>query len=281
VPEVIAIEDDPSVLGRPFFLMDRVTGNVPGGRPSIHRDPWLMSLTAAQRRMAMTNGLDALAEVHATPWHALPGMTEKSRTRAEELAELQRWYDWARRDQHFQLIEAAIAALGGARPDISEDVLLWGDPRPGNIIFAGDLSVAAVIDWEIAGLGPREADVGWWLMMDEFASRGVDGAVLDGMPTAAESVAYYCAASGSALGALEYFALLASVRLAITLLPAADSLITRGIIPAASRFAHDNVPTQMIARHLGKSEPELSDDYRRLSRMGRATGSGVSSGTGG
>jgi len=48
VPEVLALEDDPEVLGRPFFLMSFVAGHVPGGRPSIHRDPWLVSLGAAR-----------------------------------------------------------------------------------------------------------------------------------------------------------------------------------------------------------------------------------------
>jgi hypothetical protein len=87
------------------------------------------------------------------------------------------------------------------------------------------------------------------------------------MPTRDGTIAAYVETTGATLRDLEYYMLLASLRLAITLIPAADSLIAREIITAESRFAHDSVPTQMIARHLGISEPELSPDYRRLSRM--------------
>jgi aminoglycoside phosphotransferase (APT) family kinase protein len=147
--------------------------------------------------------------------------------------------------------------------------LLWGDARPGNIIFADDLSVAAVLDWEMATVGPREADVGWWLMMDDYARRGAEGDVLDGFLSSAELVDCYGLTGGRRLDDLAFWTLLASIRLAITLLPAAASLMAREIIPRSSRFAHDNVPTQMIASQLGIEPPELSDDYRRLSRMNR------------
>jgi aminoglycoside phosphotransferase (APT) family kinase protein len=270
VPEVIAIEPDPHILGRPFFLMERIAGHVPGGRPSIHRDPWLVSLDAAQRREVWSNGLGALAAVHETDWRTLRDAWAP-RGFVHELDELQQWYRWASGGAHFELLEAGLRAVEHSPPPATKPVLLWGDARPGNIIFADDLSVASVIDWEIATVGPREADIGWWLMMDDFAERGAYGHTLDGMPTREDAVEQYCAVSAATVGDLRYFTLLASVRLAITLLPVASSLTRRGIIATGSRFAHDNVPTQMIARHLDRVEPELSPDYRRLSRMGDPT----------
>ena len=36
------------------------------------------------------------------------------------------------------------------------------------MVFADDLSVAAMLDWEGATLGPPEIDVAWWVMFDEF-----------------------------------------------------------------------------------------------------------------
>ena len=44
--------------------------------------------------------------------------------------------------------------------DPGPDVLSWGDARIGNIIYAG-FEPAAVLDWEMAALGPRELDVSW------------------------------------------------------------------------------------------------------------------------
>jgi aminoglycoside phosphotransferase (APT) family kinase protein len=270
VPDVLVVEPDPEALDRPFFLMSRVAGHVPGGRPSIHRDAWLNSLSPGERRQVLVNGVEALAQVHATNWRRIRRFSGVAPGLAKELEQLQLWYEWASKGSKYALIEAGISHLHAHKPRaIDEAVLLWGDARPGNIIFADDLSVAAVLDWEMATVGPREADVGWWLMMDDYARRGAEGDVLDGFLSSAELVDCYGLTSGRRLDDLAFWTLLASIRLAITLLPAAASLMAREIIPRSSRFAHDNVPTQMIASQLGIEPPELSDDYRRLSRMNR------------
>jgi aminoglycoside phosphotransferase (APT) family kinase protein len=39
-------------------------------------------------------------------------------------------------------------------------VLSWGDSRIGNVMFDG-FDPVAVLDWEMAGVGPRELDVAW------------------------------------------------------------------------------------------------------------------------
>jgi aminoglycoside phosphotransferase (APT) family kinase protein len=268
VPEVLVVEEDDRALGRPFFIMSFVAGHVPGGRPSIHRDPWLAAATPPQRRLAVANAMKLLAMVHAVDWRAMSAFPAGPGGLAEAIHHVQEWYGWAARDRSFPLIEAAIDRLGSSRLELSgSDVLLWGDPRPGNIVYADDYSVAAALDWEMASVGPPEADLGWWLMMDEFARIGAEGDVLDGFPSKARTVQIYEQASGHPLQDLAYFELLASVRLAITLIPAADSLASRGLIAASSRFAHDNVPAQMIARLLGVDPPEICGDYRRLSRM--------------
>src|SRR5205807_1245522 len=51
--------------------------------------------------------------------------------------------------------------------DPGPDVLNWGDARPGNVIYQGFTPVA-VLDWEMAALGPREIDVGWFIFLHRF-----------------------------------------------------------------------------------------------------------------
>jgi aminoglycoside phosphotransferase (APT) family kinase protein len=268
VPGVLVVEDDSRALGRPFFVMDRVDGHVPGGRPSVHRDAWLSSLSPEARRRAWLNGIRAMAAAHRAPLPALRATAGCAGAGWPiELERVRRNYEWAARHRSHPLIERALDVVATLTNDGASDVLVWGDARPGNIIFNDDATVAAAIDWEMAGVGPREMDLGWWLMMDDFARRGAEGDVLDGIPDRVAVVASYEEASGVTVGDLEPFILLAAVRLAITLIPAADSLIARAIIPVDSRFAHDNVPVQIIAACLGVDEPALSPDYRRLSRM--------------
>jgi aminoglycoside phosphotransferase (APT) family kinase protein len=269
VPIVFVLEVDAAVLGRPFFLMSKIDGHVPGGRPSIHRDRWLMSLQPSERRRVITAGVIALAEVHETDWRQFgrfEGATYNSHT---EFEQLRQWFDWAARGRSYPTIEAGIARLEVDVLHGSEDVLLWGDPRPGNIIYGEDLKVAALIDWEMASIGPADSDLGWWIMMDDFARRGAQGMLLEGMPTGEETIREYSRASGRTPSDLEHFKLLAAIRLAITLIPIGDSLVARDIIASDSEFARENVPNQMIAQQLGATQPQLCTDYRKLSRMGR------------
>jgi aminoglycoside phosphotransferase (APT) family kinase protein len=43
----------------------------------------------------------------------------------------------------------------------------WGDARIGNTIYQG-FEPAAVLDWKMAALGPRELDVGWFVFLHRF-----------------------------------------------------------------------------------------------------------------
>ena len=68
VPEVRWIEPDPSVLGAPFFVMERVAGRVPLGKPSIHTVGWLPELTDRERERLWASALEVLVALHAVEW---------------------------------------------------------------------------------------------------------------------------------------------------------------------------------------------------------------------
>jgi len=270
VPPIRAVVSDPDILGVPFFIMDRIEGHVPSGRPSIHVDPWLQALTDAQRRTLVVNALDGLCEVHAVQPSVVSDVLEVSpgsTTIESAVGHLRRWYDWARRGRAFPLLDHALDVLEGEAPEGSAPVLLWGDPRLGNMIFDDQLRVAAVLDWEIASVGPAELDLGWWLMMDEFARRGAGERVLPGFLSRQETIDHYRSVSGRQPVDLPFSELLAAVKLAVTLIPAMDSLIARSILRPDTRFADENVPTQIVADLLGEPEPQVCADYRRLSGM--------------
>ena len=46
-------------------------------------------------------------------------------------------------------------------------MLNWGDARIGNMLYR-DFEPAAVLDWEMATVGPREVDVAWMIFLDTF-----------------------------------------------------------------------------------------------------------------
>lgn len=58
-----------------------------------------------------------------------------------------------------------------------------------------DLQPVAVLDWEMAALGPPEVDLGWWLFLNRFHSQGMGNPTLPGFPDDATTVALWEAAS--------------------------------------------------------------------------------------
>jgi aminoglycoside phosphotransferase (APT) family kinase protein len=142
--------------------------------------------------------------------------------------------------------------------------LLWGDPQPTNLLFLADGSVSGVIDWEMAVLGPPEADLAWWLFFDDLFSRGMGVPRLAGLPDRAACIAWYEAALGRPVENLAYYDVLAAFRMAIVGMRSADRQIQRGRIPATTT-ARENAPiVRLLAGLLGEPLPEVGADFANL-----------------
>lgn len=257
----IAVEPSGDVLGAPFMVMGAVEGVAPLGRPSMHVAGLLTELDAVQRSRLAAAGIEALANVHAVDWHSTHSFMTGSLD--HHLGHLERWYDWTVKGREFPVTDAALAYLKSDRAALqdSEDVLLWGDARPGNILFAPDQSVAALLDWEAALIGPRGIDLGYWLMMDRFHADAIGIDRLPGWPSEAETVALYAASSGTDVPDLDYFIVMGAFFMATTIIRAADMGIASGKFAADTRFGNDNTAMQIIADQLGLPMPPLSPDF--------------------
>ena len=268
VPTVVAAEADPAVLGVPFFVMSQVPGRVPQGKPSMHAAGWVAELAPADRRRLWEQAMSTVVAVHAVPWrrtHSFldpPGGPSRLGRRVDWLAD---WYRWAARGRRYPITDAAVAYLREAQPDVGGDgegdVLVWGDARVGNMIFASDHSVAAAVDWEVATIGRPEIDLAHWLFFDEFATTAVGVDRLPAWPDRAATVARYEELSGRRLLNLGYFDVMQQLFMAVTLIRQSDRRVARGLSGPDSRMGHDNTVTQMLARRLGMPEPELSPDW--------------------
>jgi aminoglycoside phosphotransferase (APT) family kinase protein len=168
VPRPWWFEADPEPVGSPFFVMSRVEGEVPPDVPPYSfGDSWLYHAPAEAQRRLQDSTVAVLAELHAIPdpekhfAHLIedrPGGTALRR----HLAKRRDWYEWAARDSgRSELLEKVFAWLDDRFPrHESETVFNWGDSRIGNVIYR-DFRPAAVLDWEMAGLGPGECDLAW------------------------------------------------------------------------------------------------------------------------
>ncbi len=267
VPRVRWAETDPAVLGAPFFVMEAVAGRVPLAKPSIHAVGWLPTLTVSERARLWDSALDALVAVHDVDWTATHAFLldgdRATATSSAHVARIAEWYRWAAAGREYPVTDAALDHLLRHRDPVDGDdpVLVWGDARVGNMIFGADHTVAAVIDWEVASIGPPGIDVAHWLFFDRFATEAVGVDPLPGWPDRATTVARYEQRSGRTLPDLDRFEMLEELFIATTLIRQADARVERGLAPPDTRMGHDNTVTQMLAHRLGLAVPELSPDY--------------------
>lgn len=263
----VAVERDAAVLGAPFMVMGEVTGRAPLGRPSMHVAGMLPDLSAERRKRLAGNAISALASIHAIDWRAahafLVDRVGEERGIDRYLVHLSSWYEWTVQGRTHPLTDAALAYLKAERANLvdSPDVLLWGDARPGNILFASDQSVAAVLDWEAALIGPRGLDLGYWLMMDRFHAEAIGVERLPGWPDEAETITRYNASAGAVVPDLDYFIIMGAFFMATTMIRAADMGIASGKFAPNTRFGSDNTATQIIGEMLGLPVPPLSADF--------------------
>lgn len=265
VAPMMAVEASGDVLGVPFLIMRHVEGRSPLGRPSMHVEGLLTELDPPQRRAIAFNGLDAVARIHAIDWRrSHPFLADDEGPGIDRhLHKLETWYRWAAAGRPFPITDQALDYLLRHRPSLRDDkdVLLWGDARPGNILFKPDQSIAAVLDWEGAFIGPRSLDVGYWIMMDSFHAEmiGIDRAA--GWPSEQEVASQYSGIAQAEVHDLDYFVTLGAFFIATTLIRATDIGVEARRLPANTQMAHANTATQIVAERLGLEVPPLSEEF--------------------
>ncbi|TMM18270.1 MAG: phosphotransferase family protein [Actinobacteria bacterium] len=227
VPRVWWLELDATALGTPFFVMGRVEGQVPPDvMPYNFGDSWLFDASPADRSrlqqsivevLAQLHGMDRPEETFAFLRYERSGSTALRRHVADRAA----WYEFAAAGLHSALIERGLAWLDDHLPtDEGPTVLSWGDSRVGNVLFR-DFAPVAVLDWEMAGLGPRELDLAWLVYSHRAFEDLAAEFALPGMPDFLrrdDVVAQYESITGHTPRHLDFYLTYAAVQWAIVFL---------------------------------------------------------------
>jgi len=219
VPELFHLHDGDVETGGDLFLMAAVPGRVPrNGTPSYHAEGWVADLQPAERERLAGNAIQQLVRIHALDWEKHLTFLHRPDRGPDGLSQFltyqEEWYRWAAKGRAFREVEEGLAWLRAHQPGTTRTCVTWGDARVGNMIFADDLSVAAVLDWEMAALGCPEMDVAWWWMFEELFTAGTTP--LKGIPDRQRLIEEYQETSGYELHDLHYYDVLAWVRMIIT-----------------------------------------------------------------
>ncbi|HNI71082.1 MAG TPA: phosphotransferase family protein [Marmoricola sp.] len=235
VPPLVGCEPTGSVLGVPFLVMEQVTGQVPTDNPPYVFGGWLLEASAEQQRLLQQTTIEVIAGVHsvADPGAALPKLAARAGLR-NHVDDQRAFYEWTCEqaggtrlplvDRAFEWIEAHWPA------QVSPDVLCWGDARIGNILFC-DFAPAAVLDWEMALIGPPELDLGWAIFMHRFFQDIAEVFEMPGIPgflQAEDVAASYAGATDRPVQDLNWYLTWAAIRHAIVMRQAKRRMIHFG-----------------------------------------------------
>ena len=215
VPEVLAVGDDPSVMGCDFFVMERIAGIIP--RQEL---PAGLGLDAARTRRLCLNVIDKLVELHsidpAAPLCLGRGAGSEGPSTLLSLGKGEGYVErqvtgWSRRYRDARTddvpdFEAVMAWLAANRPAREVAIrAIHGDFRFDNVVLdaADPLRVIGVLDWEMATLGDPLMDLGnslaYWVEAGDdeyFRATRRQPTNAPGMLTRDEVVARYAARTG-------------------------------------------------------------------------------------
>jgi aminoglycoside phosphotransferase (APT) family kinase protein len=212
-PRVLLTCEDPAVIGAPFYVMERIEGEVITSAMPASLD------TTGERRRVADELIDALVALHAVDWMAagLEGFGKPTGYLERQLRRFSGLWEH-NRTRELPAVEQVRAWLTANLPASPPATIVHGDYRLGNTIFAAHppAHLASILDWEMATIGDPLADLGYLLM---FWAEADDPAVgrfelqsvtrLPGFPTRAEIIARYEERSGRSMTSLTWYLTLA------------------------------------------------------------------------
>jgi aminoglycoside phosphotransferase (APT) family kinase protein len=210
---------DNSVIGAPFYVMERLDGVVYDDVDAV------AGLTGEQSRRASFELVDVLARLHAVDPAAV-GLGDFGRPAGYLTRQVARWQtQWEKsKTVEMPVLDEVGARLARAVPEERRHGIVHGDYSFNNTMFSADdpTRMQAILDWEMSTLGDPLTDVGtlavyWgdvgeimWRNRQPQAHRANAGFV--DVDTLLDR---YATSSGTDLGQIDFYRALATYKLAV------------------------------------------------------------------
>jgi aminoglycoside phosphotransferase (APT) family kinase protein len=220
-PRLLFSCDDESVIGAPFYVMERVVGDVIAGELPERLD------SEPERRRLGEELVDALIEIHAVDYRVcgLEGFGKPTGYLDRQLRRFGGLWEH-NKTRDLPVLDDLTAWLGEHKPESGPATIVHGDYRLGNVMFAPETPARlnAIFDWELATIGDPLADVGY--LCATWAEPGdPDNAIsslggltrLPGFATREELIARYEAGSGRSMSDVRWYMTLALWKSAVFL----------------------------------------------------------------
>lgn len=216
-PRAFAFCEDATVMGKPFFVMERRHGHVVRNRwpDSMAGDPVL-------RRTVAESLVDALADLHAVD----PGAVDLSWVGRPDGFVSRQIDGWTRRwhaaaTRPVPDMETVSEALGARIPEPQRACVLHNDYKLDNAMIGDAGNLVAVFDWDMATLGDPLVDVGtllaYWAQPDDptYLVFGANAVAIGEVMPKDEVRQWYADRSGFDLSNVQFYEALALFRIAV------------------------------------------------------------------
>ena len=220
VPVIHAICEDTSVIGAPFYVMERLVGNIP--RQNLSPE---LGLDEAKTRQLCLNVLDTLVDLHKLDPKAA-GLDTLGKGEGYVARQVEGWtkrYRAARTDDVGDF-EQVMAWLAEKMPKQEVAIrLIHNDFRFDNVVLDVNdpLKVIGVLDWEMATLGDPLMDLGsslaYWVQADDdmfMKGSRRQPTNAKGMLTREEVIRYYAEKTGFSVENFDFYTVYGLFRLA-------------------------------------------------------------------
>ena len=219
VPRALLYCDDESIIGAPFYMMERVNGIVLRTKP-----PLGMALTPDVMRNLSLTFVENLATIHAIDYNAA-GLGDLGKPQGYAMRQVRGWterYVNAKTDDIPEM-ERVATWLAEHLPPESGATLIHNDYKYDNLVLdASDMSIRAVLDWEMATLGDPLMDLGtslgYWVEQndpEEMRAIAFCLTMLPGNLTRDEIVQRYAQTSQRDVSQIQFYYVYALFKIAV------------------------------------------------------------------
>ncbi|HEU4507047.1 MAG TPA: phosphotransferase family protein [Pyrinomonadaceae bacterium] len=202
VPRPLLFCDDESILGAPFYVMERVNGIILRAKP-----PKDIELSSQTMRGLSQTFIETLAEIHEVDYEAA-GLGDLGAPQGYVKRQVEGWtkrYQNSRTDDVPAIEQLSVWLLENLPPDSERSALIHNDYKYDNLVLSPDnlTEVVAVLDWEMATIGDPLMDfgtsLGYWVEKndpEEWQRYGFGLTSLEGSFTRNELLDHYSKRTG-------------------------------------------------------------------------------------
>jgi len=209
-PKAFAYTEDIELIGAPFYIMSKVSGEILTAREARNRQ-----VSPTEFKIISNTWLDTFVKFHEVDYKAA-GLDDLGRPAGYVERQVTNWgkqYMAAATDD-VPTAEKVMRWMHDHQPKKYDHTLIHNDFKYDNVVFKDDSwkEITAILDWEMCTLGDPLMDLGtslgyWTTAADpDFMKKGLQSpTVMEGNPTRTDIVQQYATKSGRNIDNLTFY----------------------------------------------------------------------------